>query len=73
MAGKAESIDAFSGSKDWDTPFRAAASEQDNGKANPVLADLNALSFSETARTPYDGFTGRSQGRFPTTDSKKGS
>jgi hypothetical protein len=54
MAGKSESIEAFSGNKDWDTPFHGAT-EQDNGKANPKVADLNAMSFSETTRTPYRG------------------
>lgn len=33
--------------------------------------DLNALTFSETARTPYDGDESRSQGKFRTTDSTK--
>jgi hypothetical protein len=39
--------------------------------AAAVPADLNALSFSETARSPYDGDESRSQGKFRTTDSKK--
>ena len=36
-----------------------------------TVADLNALSFTETARTPYDGDESRSQGKFRTTDSTK--
>ena len=35
------------------------------------VADLNALSFGETSRTPYDGDSSRSQGKFPTSDSTK--
>ena len=35
------------------------------------VADLNALSFSENSRTPYDGDESRSQGKFRTTDSTK--
>ena len=70
MAGKAESIEAFSGAADWDTPFKPSDSEQANGKANPVVADLNKTSFSETARSPYGGDQSRSQAKFPTTDSR---
>jgi hypothetical protein len=75
VAGKAESIDAYSGNMDWDTPFKNAPS-CDGGEfaapgTNPVVADLNALSSSETARTPSDGFTGRSQAKFPTRDGGK--
>lgn len=39
--------------------------------AQAQVADLNALSFTETSRTPYDGDTSRSQGKFRTTDSTK--
>jgi hypothetical protein len=35
------------------------------------VADLNALTFTETARTPFDGDSSRSQGQFKTTDSTK--
>ena len=77
MAGKAESIDAYSGGGDWDTPFRnvpsSAEGEFSAPGTNSVVADLGALSFSETARTPYDGDTSRSQGRFPTKSGGKAS
>jgi hypothetical protein len=36
-----------------------------------AVADLNALSFSEKSRTPYDGDESRSQGKFRTRDSSK--
>lgn len=56
MAGKAESIDAYDYSNaDWDTPFRntpsSAVGEFAEMGANPVVADLNAKSFSEMRRT----------------------
>jgi len=55
MAGKAESIDAYSGNMDWDTPFKNAPSSAVGEFAemgnNPVVADLNAKSFSESTRT----------------------
>ncbi len=35
---------------------------------DPVVADLGALSFSETSRTPVDGFMARDQSKFPTRD-----
>lgn len=69
------SIDAYSQPKDWDSPFRSTPSSSDGEftrlGANPVVADLNALSFTEAPRTPYDGDTSRSQGKFRTTDSTK--
>ena len=43
--------------------------EFDHAQAQP--ADLNALSFSETSRTPYDGDASRSQGKFRTSDGTK--
>jgi hypothetical protein len=39
--------------------------------ADAFVPDLNALSFSETSRTPVDGDTSRSQGKFPTRNSTK--
>jgi len=75
MAGKSESIDAYSGNMDWDTPFRAVppceVGEFAAPGTDPVVADTNALSFTETARSPYDGDNSRSQGKFRTTDSTK--
>ena len=72
MAGKSESIDAYSGNMDWDTPFRAVPSCEVGEFAAPgtnaVVADLAAQSFSETSRTPYDGDTSRAQGHFRTKD-----
>jgi hypothetical protein len=74
VAGKAESIDAYTlgGNPDWDTPFRnvpdCEVGEFSGPGTNPVVADLNALSFTETSRTPYDGDTSRSQAKFPTND-----
>jgi hypothetical protein len=38
---------------------------------NSQPVDLNALSFTETSRTPYDGDASRSQGKFRTRDSTK--
>jgi hypothetical protein len=77
VAGKAESIDAYSGNMDWDTPFRNSPSSQVGELAAPgtnaVVADLNAKSFAETSRTPVDGDSSRSQGKFPTSNSTKGS
>jgi hypothetical protein len=76
MAGKSESIDAYDiKNADWDSPFKSAPSSAVGEFAAPgtnaVVADLNANSFSETSRTPYDGDTSRSQGKFRTTDSTK--
>jgi hypothetical protein len=75
VAGKAESIDAYSGARDWDTPFRdtpdSAVGEVGHPRRNAVVADRTALTFSETSRTPYDGDTSRSQGKFPTTNGGK--
>jgi hypothetical protein len=63
------------GGADWDTPFRNVPScevgEFSSPGTDPVLADLNALSFSETSRTPSDGFVARDQSRFPTRNSTK--
>lgn len=75
MAGKAESIDAYSGNMDWDTPFKnvpdCSVGEFAAPGTNPVVADLNALTFSETSRTPSDGFMGRDQSHFPTKNGGK--
>lgn len=75
MAGKAESIDAYSGNMDWDTPFKSVPASEIGEfaapGANPVYPDMNATSFSETSRTPVDGFMARDQGAFPTNDSTK--
>jgi hypothetical protein len=77
MAGKSESIDAYTlgGNPDWDTPFRGAPSpsvgEFSAPGTNAMVADLNALTFSETSRTPVDGNESRSQGKFPTRNSGK--
>lgn len=69
MAGKSESVESHPAG-DWDTPFRNAPSSSDGEfsrvGANPVVADRTVNSFSETSRTPYDGDTSRSQGKFPT-------
>jgi CCR4-NOT transcriptional regulation complex NOT5 subunit len=71
MAGKSESIDAYDiKNADWDTPFRGSPSASEGEFSAPgtnaVVADLNAPSFSETSRTPYDGDTSGSQGKFRT-------
>lgn len=76
MAGKSESIEAFNyPNADWDTPYRStppsSVGEFAEMGTNPVVADLNALSFSETSRTPYDGFVSRDQSNFPTRDGGK--
>lgn len=75
MAGKSESISAYDGAGDVLTPYTSVPSctqgEFSQRGTNPVVADLNALSFSETSRSPYDGDTSRSQGKFRTTDSTK--
>jgi hypothetical protein len=76
VAGKAESIDAYDiKNADWDTPFKASPScgvgEFAAPGTNAVVADLNAQSFTETSRTPYDGDNSRSQGKFPTSNSTK--
>ena len=39
--------------------------------ADAQLADLNALTSSETSRTPVDGDTSRSQGKFPRNSTKR--
>jgi hypothetical protein len=56
MAGKAESIDAYDYSNaDWDTPYKncppSSVGEFSEMGTNPVVADLNAKSFSESTRT----------------------
>lgn len=75
MAGRAESIDAYSGPGDVLTPYLAVPSSSEGEFSgpgtNPVAADLNALSFAETSRSPYDGDASRSQGKFPTKNSGK--
>lgn len=76
MAGKAENItDYVEANADWDTIFKnvpsSSVGEFSGDGTDPVVADLNALSFSETSRTPYDGDTSRSQGKFPTRNSGK--
>lgn len=77
MAGKAESIQAYDlkGGADWDTPYKSVPSSADgefsSPGTNPVVPDLNALSFSETSRSPYGGDDSRSQGKFPTRNSTK--
>ncbi len=63
MSAKAESIDAYDKpNADWDTPFKnvpsSAVGEFSETGTNPVVADLNAMSFSETKRTPYNGVPG---------------
>ncbi len=35
---------------------------------DPVVADLNAITFSESRRTPYDGDSSRSEGKVRTHD-----
>ena len=54
MVGKAESIDAYSGSMDWDTPFRNVPDSEVGEFAAPgtnaVVADLNAKTSTETRR-----------------------
>lgn len=71
MAGKSESVESHPAGE-WDTPFRnspgSAEGEFSRVGANPVLADVSALSFTETARTPRDGYTDRDQSKFPTRD-----
>lgn len=76
MAGKAESIDAYDiKNADWDTPFRASPScevgEFSAPGTNAVVADRTAMTFSETSRTPVDGFMGRDQSHFPTKNGGK--
>lgn len=72
---KSESIDAYDGPGDVLTPYTSVPSSNEGEFSmrgtNPVVADLNALSFTETARTPYGGDNSRSQGKFRTTDSTK--
>jgi hypothetical protein len=55
VAGKAESIDAYSGNMDWDTPFKSAPSSAVGEFAapgtNPVVADLGQNGSTETRRT----------------------
>jgi hypothetical protein len=73
MAGKSESIDAYDiKNADWDTPFRAVppceVGEFAAPGTNAVVADTSAPSFTETSRSPYDGDTSRSQGKFRTKD-----
>lgn len=69
---KAESIDAYSGDMDWDTPFKSVPSCEVGEFAAPgtnaFTPDMNATSFSETSRTPVDGFVARDQSKFPTGD-----
>lgn len=75
MAGKSESISAYDGPGDVFTPYSGSPSctvgEFSARGVNPVVADLNAPSFTETSRTPYDGDMSRSQGKFRTTNSTK--
>jgi hypothetical protein len=78
VAGKSESIDAYDlKNPDWDTPFRgspsAAEGEFSAPGTNAAVADRTALTFTETSRSPYDGDESRSQGKFPTSNSTKGS
>lgn len=49
----------------------SSVGEFDAPGVNPVIADLNALSFSETSRSPYGGDNSRSQGKFRTKDGGK--
>jgi hypothetical protein len=49
----------------------SAVGEFSASGTDPVVADLNALSFSETARTPYGGNTDATQASFPTSNSSK--
>lgn len=69
------SIDAYSKTEDWDTRYRSAPSSADGEfsrrGANSMVADRTALSFTETARSPYDGDESRSQGKFRTKDGGK--
>lgn len=56
MAGKAENItDYVESNADWDTIYKNVPScevgEFSADGCNPVVADLNAKSFSETTRT----------------------
>ncbi len=56
-------------------PYEEIPSSKDGelgfARRRAQTADLNALSFSETSRTPYDGDQSRSQAKFRTTDSTK--
>lgn len=76
MAGTSESIEAYDiKNADWDSAIRSVPpsnrGELDAPGTYAQLADLNALSFSETSRTPYGGDDSRSQGKFPVTNSTK--
>ncbi len=56
---------------DWDSNLGDVSSSVGEFGApgvDPVVADLNANSFSETSRTPVDGFMARDQSKFPTRD-----
>lgn len=69
MAGKSEQISAHDISNaDWDSPYKnvpsSSVGEFSTVGTDPMVADLNALTFSETSRTPVDGDTSRSQGKF---------
>jgi hypothetical protein len=74
MSAPSESV-ASRPAGDWDTPFRGTPSSSDGEfsriGANAVVADRTALTFSETSRTPVDGDMSKSQGKFPTTNSRK--
>jgi hypothetical protein len=73
---KAESIEAYDiKDADWDSSIKNVPSSKDGEFAasgtNAVVADLSALSFTETSRTPMDGFTARDQSHFPTKNGGK--
>ena len=55
MAGKAESIDAYSGNMDWDTPFKSVPNSTVGEFAAPgtnaMVADLGQNGSTETHRT----------------------
>ena len=75
---KSESVDSHYPNQDvdWDTPFLAVPSSKDGeitqAGNNPVVADLNAHSFAETARSTYDGDNSRSQSKFPSHSNNRG-
>lgn len=78
MAVKAENITNYSTGKnaenlaDWDSQLKppppSSVGEFAQLGCDPVVADLNKLTFTETSRTPYDGDESRSQAKFPTND-----
>jgi hypothetical protein len=73
---KSEQVSAHNiANADWDSAIKyvppSSVGEFSSVGCDPVVADLNAISFTETSRTPYDGDNSRSQGKFPTKNSGK--